>query len=105
MLSITGTVRDNREPGDPPYVSRESVDAFLLSCIPIRYGLIRTSPALESLSVWKVHKSVRKYVVWLLPGGADCFTGIFWDAEICPGFQPSSLLHLVKGLWVVWCNK
>ena len=28
------------------------------------------------------------YVVWLLPGGHDGFTGIFRDVEICPGFPP-----------------
>ena len=28
------------------------------------------------------------YVVWLSPGGFGGFTGIFRDAEICPGFPP-----------------
>ena len=28
------------------------------------------------------------YVVWLSPGGSGGFTGIFRDAEICPGFTP-----------------
>ena len=50
------------------------------------------------------------YVVWLSPGGSGGFTGIFRDAEICPGFpQPQTALVTVapggKGIWVVWCNK
>ena len=49
------------------------------------------------------------YVVWLSPGGFGGFTGIFRDAEICPGFPPpkaalASVASGEKGLWVVWCN-
>ena len=49
------------------------------------------------------------YVVWLSPGGFGGFTGIFQDAEICPGFPPpkAALVTVAsgeKGLWVVWCN-
>ena len=49
------------------------------------------------------------YVVWLSPGGFGGFTGIFRDAEICPGFPPpkAALVTVAsgeKGLWVVWCN-
>ena len=49
------------------------------------------------------------FVVWLSPGGSGGFTGISWDAEICPGF-PSPQVALItvasggKELWVVWCN-
>ena len=49
------------------------------------------------------------YVVWLSPGGFGGFTGIFRDAEICPGFPPpkaalATVASGEKGLWVVWCN-
>ena len=49
------------------------------------------------------------YVVWLSPGGFGGFTGMFRDAEICPGFPPpkAALVTVTsweKGLWVVWCN-
>ena len=49
------------------------------------------------------------YVVWLSLGGFGGFTGIFRDAEICPGFPPpkAALVTVAfgeKGLWVVWCN-
>ena len=45
------------------------------------------------------------YVVWLSPGGFGGFTGIFRDAEICPGFPPpkAALVTVAsgeKGLWV-----
>ena len=49
------------------------------------------------------------YVVWLSPGGFGGFTGIFRDAETCPGFPPpkaalATVASGEKGLWVVWCN-
>ena len=49
------------------------------------------------------------FVVWLSPGGSVRFTGISWDAEICPGFPPpqAALVTVASGekeLWVVWCN-
>ena len=48
-------------------------------------------------------------MVWLSPGGSGGFTGIFRDAEICPGFPPpqTAVVTVTSGekkLWVVWCN-
>ena len=39
------------------------------------------------------------YVVWLSPGGFGGFTGIFRDAEICPGFPPpqAALVTVASG--------
>ena len=49
------------------------------------------------------------YVVWLSPGGSGGFTGIFRNAEICPGFPPPqaalvTVASVEKGRWVVWYN-
>ena len=43
------------------------------------------------------------------PDGFGGFTGIFRDAEICPGFPPPKAAIVTvasgeKGLCVVWCN-
>ena len=64
----------------------------------------------SGLASAEISLSVRKYVVWLSPSGSGGFTGIFRDAEKCPGFPPPQVALVTvapgeKGLWVVWCNK
>ena len=39
------------------------------------------------------------YVVWLSPGGFGGFTGIFRDAEICPGFPPPKAALATVASW------
>ena len=59
----------------------------------------------ENIFSLKIDSSVGMYVVCLSPGGSGGFTGISWDAEICPGFPPPQAALVIatsreKGLWV-----